>query len=198
MHRDRKLGWLDFETTGFDDLHNKEIYDHKILEIGLVVTDGHFKPIAKLTLVVHHDHETLMPLCDDVVKAMHTKNGLFAEVAASTLSLAEAERAAIEFLESHGVGPKASPLTGNGISFDRNYLKVHMPALNEHFHYRNFDISAVKEFIKTIEPGLEPAKKLAHRALDDILESIAEAKHYRKLLAPALAAAMRKSEACEP
>jgi oligoribonuclease len=198
MHRNRRLAWLDFETTGFDDLYNKEIYDHTILEIGLVVTDNYFKQIASLTMVVHHDQQLIMPLCDDVVKEMHTKNGLFTDVAASTLSLAEAERLAIEFLESHGVGPKSSPLTGNGISFDRNYLKAHMPALNAHFHYRNFDISAVKEFIKSIEPGLEPEKKRAHRAMDDILESIEEAKHYRKLLAPALAAAMRKIEACEP
>jgi oligoribonuclease len=186
------LCWLDYETTGFTDLDKKAVYDHKILEIGMVVTDSDLKRIASLNLVIQHDVQALMPLCDDVVKEMHIKNGLFVEVGQSTLSLAEAEVIVIKFLEDYGVGSKVSPLTGNGIHFDRTFMEVHMPALNQHLNYRQLDISAVKEFIKTIAPGLEPQKKRAHRAMDDIEESIQEALYYRKLIAPALLAELRK------
>jgi oligoribonuclease len=185
------LCWLDFETTGFTELDKKAVYDHKILEIGMVVTDSDFKRVASLQMVIHHDVDALMPLCDDVVKAMHIKNGLFKEVGESTLTLAEAEKLAIKFLEENKVGSQQSPLTGNGVHFDRTFMEVHMPALNSYLTYRLLDISAVKEFIKVIAPGLEPKKKRAHRAMDDIDESIKEAVHYRKLIEPALQAALR-------
>lgn len=186
------LCWLDYETTGFTELDKKAVYDHKILEIGMVVTDSDLRRIASLNLVIQHDVQALMSLCDDVVKEMHIKNGLFVEVGQSTLSLADAEVMVIKFLQDNGVGSNVSPLTGNGIHFDRTFMEVHMPALNTHLNYRQLDISAVKEFIKTIAPGLEPKKKRAHRAMDDIEESIQEALYYRKLIAPALLAELRK------
>lgn len=185
------LAWLDLETSGFTELFEKKVYEHKILEIALIVTDYKLKEVARLNLVVHQDIPAVLPLCNDVVVKMHTANGLFVESGKSTLSLQEAEQKAIEFLIENEVGVKASPLCGNGIQFDRMFLEAQMPALNDHFHYRNMDISAMKEFIKTITPGLEPVKKRAHRAMDDILESLSEAKHYRGILKPALDAAKR-------
>lgn len=184
--RKRLRGWLDFETTGFADLHKKAIYNHKILEMALVVTDHDFNEIARLNLIVKHRMEDVLPLCDDAVLQMHRRNGLFEDVAVAHLTLEEAERAAIKFLIDNGISEKGSPLTGNGIHFDRKFMEVHMPLLNEHFHYRNMDVSGVKEFINTLVPGLEPPKVRSHRAMDDILESIEEAKFYRKILLPGL------------
>lgn len=191
MPHSLRRAWVDLESTGFTDLHKKAVYQHKILELALVVTDQHLEPIARLNLVIHHDLAEVLPLCDDVVIKMHQVNGLFKDVEKSLLSLEEAERKAIAFLSEHGVGPEAcpSPICGNGVHFDRTFLAVHMPNLEGHFHYRNLDVSSMKEFINTIEPGLEPTKKKAHRAMDDIEESLAEARHYQGILQPALRAA---------
>ena len=195
MHRKKRLrGWLDMETTGFSDLHKKAVYDHKVLELALIATDHDLNEIARLNLVIKHDLVEVLPLCDDIVLEMHRKNGLFKDVQVSTLTLGEAEQLAIKFLADNGIEKKASPLSGNGIHFDREFLEVHMPLLNDYFHYRNMDISGVKEFINTMVPGLEPVKVRSHRAMDDIVESIEEAKHYRTLLMPALLAAKRMKE----
>lgn len=193
MNHEKRLAWADFETTGFTDLHKKAVYDHKVLELALVVTDRDLTPVASLNLVIHHNLGEVLPLCDDVVLKMHHQNGLFEEVGASGLSLEQAEEAAISFLKDNGIGPEAcpSPLCGNGIHFDRIFMEVHMPKLNAQFHYRNLDISAMKEFINVLEPGLEPKKKKAHRAMDDIKESLAEARHYRGIIHPGLRAAKR-------
>lgn len=195
MNRKKRLrGWLDMETTGFADLHKKAVYDHKVLEMALIATDHDFNEIARLNLVIKHDLADVLPLCDDVVLEMHRKNGLFKDVETATITMEEAEKLAIQFLADNGIAQKASPLTGNGIHFDREFLEVHMPLLNEYFHYRNLDISGVKEYINTLVPGLEPEKVRSHRAMDDILESIAEAKHYRTLLLPGLLAAKRMKD----
>lgn len=191
MNHESRRAWLDLETTGFPDLRTKAVYRHKILEMALVVTDQNIEPIARMNLVIHHDLAEVLPLCDDVVMKMHTVNGLFDEVEGSSLSLEQAEEKAIEFLVSHGIGPDAcpSPICGNGVAFDRQFLAVHMPNLEAHFYYRNLDISAMKEFINLIEPGLEPKKKKAHRAMDDIEESLSEARYYKQITQPALRAA---------
>lgn len=193
-HKKRRRGWLDMETTGFSDLHKKAIYSHKVLEIALIATDHDLNELARLNLVIKHDLADVLPLCDEVVLEMHHKNGLFKDVEAGTLTMEEAESLAIKFLADNGIERKASPLSGNGIHFDREFLEVHMPRLNDYFHYRNMDISGVKEFINTLVPGLEPAKVRSHRAMDDIVESIEEAKHYQTLLMPALLAAKRMKQ----
>ncbi|EPJ2934316.1 MULTISPECIES: exonuclease domain-containing protein [Pseudomonas] len=94
----------------------------------------------------------------------------------------------MDWWEAVGAEIRAVPLCGSGIHFDRMFLEAQMPALNAHLHYRNLDISAVKEFLKTISPAFEPVKRQSHRALADILESVEEARLYRDLLAPILAA----------
>lgn len=179
----RRLAWLDFETTGFTDLAAGMVYQHKILEVAIVVTDEAFNVLAQFQQVAHHESTAMLVLCDDVVLAMHGRSGLFDEVEAATGTVEDMELAAIDFLKSAGVECKGSPLCGNGITFDRMFLEAQMPLLNGHLHYRNLDVSAVKEMVKTINPVIEPAKKLAHRAMADILESIAEARTYRALLA---------------
>ncbi|HFL2868663.1 TPA: oligoribonuclease [Pseudomonas aeruginosa] len=188
MNNDRRLAWLDLESTGFTELHKQMVYLHRILEVGLLVTDAQFNVLAQHVVVIHHDPADIFPLCDDIVRSMHTRNGLFDDVSASSTDLASAEQQIIEFLVEHGVQAKASPLCGSGIHFDRMFLEAQMPALNAHLHYRNLDISAVKEFLKTISPAFEPVKRQSHRALDDILESVEEARLYRDLLTPILAA----------
>lgn len=183
----QRLAWLDLETTGFPDLANDGVHDHRILEIAAVVTDGYFNEIARLQLVIGFPLSSTKNLCDQVVLDMHTENGLFAEVAFSRNTISSAEADVIEFLSENGITRQSSPLCGNGITFDRMFIEAQMPDLNDYLHYRQLDVSAVKMFLKTINPNLEPPKKRPHRALDDILESIEEAKHYRALLAPALA-----------
>lgn len=195
-HNSKRLAWVDFETTGFTDLLNQAVYSHKVLELALVITDFDLQLIDRLNLVIHHDLSDVLPLCDDVVLKMHSANGLFDEVSQSTTSLREAEIQAIAMLKKHGVGPTEcqSPISGNGIHFDRNFMAVHMPKLHDQFRYRNLDISSVKEFINTIMPGMEPIKKLAHRAMADVEETLAEARYYRALIEPALMAEKRRRD----
>ncbi|MBM3105526.1 oligoribonuclease [Pseudomonas sp. V1] len=181
------LGWLDLETTGFTDLSQHLVYKHRILEIGVAVTDRAFNLIAKQTWVIHQDFAEIAPLCDEVVQRMHSANGLFEDVARADIDLATAEQQVIQFLSDHGVPTNKSPLCGNGVHFDRMFLEAQMPALNRHFRYRNMDISSVKEFLITLNPEYNPAKRVSHRALDDILESVDEARLYRALLSPLLA-----------
>lgn len=175
-------GWLDLETTGFTDLHEKMVYQHKILELGVAVTDEEFNILASMNFVIGHQFDDYKHLLDSKVLAMHTKNGLFDECGRSTLTLKMAECQVVEFYKDHGISSKGTPLSGNGITFDRIFMETHLPVLNDFFHYRQMDISAVKEFLKVIMPGVEPKKMLSHRALDDIKESIAEANFYRHII----------------
>lgn len=175
------LFWLDFETTGFTDLKNHAVYTNDILEVGMVITDRDFNLLETKTIVVHAD-ESSYEKADDFVRKMHTNNGLWDECYKSGVSLVDAEQQAIDFALANGVTLKGSPLCGNGITFDRMFLEAQMPALNAILHYRNMDISAVKEFIRTINPEVDPVKRQSHRALDDILESVEEARLYRKMI----------------
>ncbi|HHQ2717257.1 TPA: oligoribonuclease [Pseudomonas aeruginosa] len=184
----RRLAWIDLETTGYTELHRRLIYKQLILEIGVLVTDGDFNVVAQHNIVVRHPVDEAIALCDENVRQMHTDNGLFEEVAKATTDLKTAEQQVIAFLIDNCVEPGASPLCGNGIHFDRMFIEAQLPELNAYLHYRNLDISAVKEFIKTISSCFEPPKRRSHRALDDILESVQEARTYRDLIAPALLA----------
>lgn len=182
----RKLPWLDLETTGFTELNKRKVYDHRILELGAVVTDDHFNVLGTYSVVVQQPMDLVLSLCDDTVLRMHTDNGLLNDVAHSAISLEAAEAGLIEFYREHGVGVKGAPLCGNGIHFDRMFIEAQMPVLDAYLYYRNLDVSAVKEFLKLVSPEFEPAKRKCHRALDDILESVNEAQIYRGLLVPFL------------
>ncbi|WP_201267743.1 oligoribonuclease [Pseudomonas aeruginosa] len=186
----RPLVWIDLETTGFTELSRQMVYRHLILEIGVVVTDCDFNVLAQKNVVVSHPIDTVRERCDATVLRMHTDNGLLEEVEGAAVTLAEAEVDILAWLVELGVAPKSSPLCGNGLQLDRSFLEAQMPRLNEQLHYRNLDISSVKEFLKTLSPAFEPPKRRSHRALDDILESVDEARTYRSLIAPALAEAI--------
>lgn len=186
----QSLVWIDLETTGFAELSRQMVYRHLILEIGVVVTDRDFNVLAQKSVVVSHPIDTVRDRCDATVLLMHTNNGLLEEVERATVTLADAEFDILTWLVELGVAPKSSPLCGNGLQLDRSFIEAQMPRLNEQLHYRNLDISSVKEFLKTISPAFEPHKRRSHRALDDILESVDEARTYRSLIGPALAEAI--------
>jgi oligoribonuclease len=175
-------GWLDLETTGFTELDKRMVYQHRILEFGAAVTDADFNVIASMNVVVHQRFQDYSHLLAQKVLDMHIANGLFAECERSVITLDEAESQVINFYRKHGIEHKDSPMSGNGITFDRIFTEAHLPRLNNFLTYRQLDVSSVKEFLKVIMPGVEPVKKQTHRALDDILESIAEARHYRQII----------------
>ena len=179
------LVWMDLEMTGLDP--NR----HVIVEIATIITDDELQIIAEgPDLVVHQASELLVDL-DPVVMAMHTKSGLFDEIAASTISLEEAGDATLAFIKEHVPDVRTVPLCGNSIGTDRRFLVKYLPEIEDHLHYRSVDVSTIKELAKRWYPATMAAvvrKGTAHRALDDIRESIEELRFYREhvfLAAPA-------------
>ncbi len=168
---------MDLEMTGLDPAR------HVIVEIATVVTDDELEIVAEgPDLVVHQPPEAMLAM-DEVVRVMHTSSGLLPAIVASTTSLEEAGRATLEFIAEHVPEPRTVPLCGNSIGTDRRFLAVHLPAIEEHLHYRSVDVSTIKELTRRWYPGaLEavPRKATAHRALDDIRESIEELRWYRE------------------
>ncbi len=128
-----------------------------------------------------HATEEELALMDQVVVDMHTKSGLLSDIRASTVSLEEAGAQTLAFLQEH-LGPRSTPLCGNSIGMDRRFLDRHLPEIEQFLHYRSIDVSTIKELTRRWYPGVleaAPRKAVAHRALDDIKESIAELRHYR-------------------
>lgn len=168
------LVWMDLEMSGLDPDRCA------ILEIATIVTDAELEVIAEgPDLVIHHD-DGVLDAMDEWCTSHHGASGLTAAVRASTISLAEAETRTLEFVAAH-CGAKASPLCGNTIWQDRRFLVRHMPTLDAHLHYRLVDVSTIKELVRRWYPQLRaPGKSDAHRALDDIRESIAELRFYRE------------------
>jgi oligoribonuclease len=119
------------------------------------------------------------------VTEMHTKSGLLPAIVASTVTVAEAQAQTLEFLKQHIPESGSVPLCGNSIGTDRRFLQEYMPELEAYFHYRNVDVSTIKELARRWNPAVlaaMPEKETSHRALDDIRESIAELVHYRETL----------------
>lgn len=177
MTTDRKnnLIWIDLEMTGLDPDNDV------IIEIATIVTDADLNMLAEGPVyAVHQSDETLAKM-DDWCTHQHGQSGLTERVRLSTVTEAEAERATIEFL-AQWVDERASPMCGNSICQDRRFLYRYMPRLEAWFHYRNLDVSTLKELARRWKPdALDGFKKSAtHLALDDIRESIAELKHYRQ------------------
>ncbi len=172
------LVWMDLEMTGLEP--DQDV----ILEIATLITDADLHVLAKgPELVIHHpDHvlKSMNPWCIE----HHGASGLTARVKASQILQAKAEAETLDFLQayfsSQGI-TDAPPLCGNSIHQDRRFLRRYMPQLEGFFHYRNLDVSTIKELVRRWYPSVEiPAKKESHRALDDINESIAELAYYRK------------------
>ncbi len=174
-----RLVWIDLETTG---LHpDRDV----ILEIATIITDKDLGEVATgPCLVIHQPEETLLAM-DSWGKNQHEKSGLLEQVRKSTLSTAEAEAQTLAFLREH-CAAQANPLCGNSICFDRRFLIRHMSSVDAFLNYRHVDVSSVKELVARWYPELSRSmsheKASAHRALQDIQESIAELRTYRQMI----------------
>jgi len=176
---DDYLVWLDMEMSGLDP------ETHRILEIAVVVTDSQLQVVAHAPVYVVHQSAEHLDTMDAWNKGTHGRSGLIEKVKASTQAEHDVERELLAFLKQH-VGAGKSPMCGNTIHQDRRFLLRYMPALEAHFHYRNLDVSTLKELCRRWQPALMKGfeKKGAHTALADILESIDELRYYRKHLMP--------------
>jgi oligoribonuclease len=169
------LIWIDMEMTGLQPDSDR------IIEIALLVTDAQLQIVAEGPVWVLHQPSEVLEAMDAWNKGTHAKTGLIERVKASVLSEAQAEAQALEFLAAR-VPAGASPMCGNSICQDRRFLARWMPRLEAHFHYRNLDVSTLKELVRRWKPELLKgfSKEGKHEALADILESIEELKFYRK------------------
>ncbi|MBN8715062.1 MAG: oligoribonuclease [Xanthomonadales bacterium] len=171
---DDNLVWVDLEMTGLDTDHDS------ILEIATVVTDKNLNVLAEgPVFAIRHEVDRLEAM-DSWNSNQHRKSGLWDQVLASEVDHAMAEHATIEFLREW-VGPGKSPLCGNSICQDRRFMHRQMPRLERYFHYRNLDVSTLKELVRRWSPGIARGvtKESAHTALSDIRDSIAELQYYR-------------------
>ncbi|MDQ4133501.1 MAG: oligoribonuclease [Actinomycetota bacterium] len=170
------LVWMDLEMTGLDPSR------HVIVEMATLITDDDLSTVGEgPDLVIHQPPEALAAM-DDVVKEMHGRSGLLDAVEASTVSLAEAAQQTLDFIKSHVSEPGTVPLCGNSIDTDRRFLVAHVPDVDRYLHYRSIDVSSIKELCRRWYPEAfagAPKKQGAHRALDDIRESIVELSYYR-------------------
>lgn len=169
------LIWIDLEMSGL--LPERD----RIIEIALVVTDGDLVSVAEAPVLVVHQSDEVMDGMDDWNKATHARTGLIDKVKASNLNEALIEEQMLGFLEKH-VRPGVSPMCGNSICQDRRFLARYMPRLEAFFHYRNLDVSTLKELAKRWRPALPGGFKKdgKHEALSDVYESIEELKYYRE------------------
>ena len=168
------LIWLDMEMSGLDPDRDR------IIEIAIVLTNDKLETIAEAPVIVVHQPDTVLDAMDDWNKSTHGKSGLIERVRASQVSEAEAEARMIEFLQEW-VPARSSPMCGNSVCQDRRFLARWMPKFEAWFHYRNLDVSTLKELAKRWRPEVYAGVKKvgAHTALADIQESIAEMRHYR-------------------
>jgi oligoribonuclease len=170
---------MDLEMTGLDPAR------HVIVEIATLLTDDQLRVIAEgPDIVVHATAEELDGM-DGVVRSMHARSGLAVAIASSSISLAEAGRRTMDFLRGHIGTPRSVPLCGNSIGTDRRFLAAQLPEIENFLHYRSIDVSTVKELCRRWYPDVfagAPPKREAHRALEDIRESIAELEYYRSTI----------------
>ena len=168
------LIWIDLEMTGLEP--ERDV----IIEIATIITDVDLSEQIEGPVFAIHQSEIILAGMDDWNTRQHGHSGLTARVRASTVSSAEAEQATLAFLQQY-LPPANSPMCGNSICQDRRFLYKYMPTLAEFFHYRNLDVSTLKELAKRWAPNL-PAfqKQSSHLALADIRDSIEELRHYRK------------------
>ena len=171
------LIWIDLEMTGLDTTQ-----DH-IIEIATIVTDRNLNEVAVGPVLAVHQPRAVMDAMDEWNTRQHGGSGLTARVVESELALADAEAETIAFLQQH-VTPGKSPMCGNSICQDRRFLAREMPALENYFHYRNLDVSALKILAQIWAPAVAGGftKESTHRALADIRDSISELCYYRDTL----------------
>jgi len=169
------LVWLDMEMTGLDPDRDR------IIELAVVVTNSNLEVIAESAVWVVHQTDAVLDAMDDWNKKTHGKSGLVDKVKSSVLTEAEVETQCLEFLKRHVPSGK-SPMCGNSICQDRRFMARYMPKLETYFHYRNLDVSTLKELCKRWKPEIAKGVKKGgkHEALADIYESIEELKYYRE------------------
>jgi oligoribonuclease len=170
------LVWMDLEMTGLD--HTSDV----IVEIATLVTDDDLGIVAEGPDLVVHQTEDVLARMDPFVVDMHTRSGLLDQIRASTITLEEAGRETLAFIREHAPVERTVPLCGNSIGTDRRFLAAYLPDIEEYLHYRSVDVSTIKELARRWAPEVldaAPRKDTAHRALDDIRESVAELRYYR-------------------
>jgi len=170
--------WMDMEMSGL------EPETDRILEVAVLVTDGELEVIAEGPNLVLHQADEVLEAMDEWNTTHHGQSGLTQRVRESIVDEAQASAALLAFLEEHTTKKKA-PLAGNSIHQDRRFVARYLPEVEDWLHYRNVDVSTIKELAKRWYPkpyAGRPTKKGSHRAMDDLLESIEELKYYRKAL----------------
>ncbi len=174
---ENNLIWIDMEMSGLNPDSDR------VLEVAVVVTDAQLELIAEGPVLAVHQHERVLATMDAWNTSTHARSGLTERVRASTLDEAAAEAVVLEFLRRH-VPEGKSPMCGNSICQDRRFMARWMPRLEAYFHYRNLDVSTLKELARRWKPDAYRSfeKQSRHEALADIYESIAELKHYRAQL----------------
>lgn len=177
MKSNKNLIWIDLEMTGL------EPKEHKIIEIATVITDSDLNVLAEGPVLAIQTQQAELDKMDNWCTTHHGNSGLTKRVQDSTITMQQAEQLTIEFLKEF-VPASKSPMCGNSICQDRRFMVEQMPALEAFFHYRNLDVSTLKELAKRWAPKVYQShqKSGAHLALADILESIDELQHYRKYL----------------
>jgi oligoribonuclease len=175
--RAQRLIWIDLEMTGLDPDSDR------IIEVATIITDADLNALAEGPVLAVHQSDAVLEAMDEWNTTTHGNSGLTQRVRESSLTERDAELETIAFLKEW-VDARTSPICGNSICQDRRFLARYMPELEAFFHYRNLDVSTVKELARRWKPeALQGfSKKGAHQALDDIRESIAELKHYRETL----------------
>lgn len=175
MSRQENLVWIDLEMTGLRPERDR------IIEMAAIVTDADLNLVAEGPVITVHQSDSVLAQMDEWCTTHHGQSGLTARVRESKIDEAQAEKMMIDFLSQH-VDANTSPLCGNTIGQDRRFLYQYMPELEDFFHYRNIDVSSIKELARRWKPSLLDGfkKKGAHLALDDIRESIEELRYYRR------------------
>lgn len=173
----KNLIWIDLEMTGLDTNNDY------IIEIATIVTDSELNILAEGPTLAIHQPDAVLEGMDEWNTRQHGGSGLTERVRNSTITEAEAEKATLEFLQEY-VPANASPMCGNSICQDRRFLARCMPELEDYFHYRNLDVSSLKELARRWAPKVEKSfkKNGSHLAMDDVKDSIRELQHYREHL----------------
>ncbi|WP_028310781.1 oligoribonuclease [Derxia gummosa] len=172
---DDNLVWVDMEMTGLSPDTDR------VLEIAIIVTDAHLNVLAEGPVIVLHQSDAQLDAMDAWNKGTHGRSGLIDKVKASTIDEEQAQAILLDFMRTW-VPKSKSPMCGNTICQDRRFMARWLPKLEAYFHYRNIDVSTLKELARRWKPGVVEGfrKAQAHTALADIRESIEELKHYRQ------------------